>query len=171
MTLLAQIASPRAHGKPRRLAGLIAALTLIAAPAAAPAAEDKLVTGSDVDAILAVAEGFGSARRDVDNVGDPMISGRMGGQEYRVFFFDCIENKNCRTIQFWSYISGTGVSLDKVHEWNRDKRFAKAYFDADGDVVMEWDVNLWGGVSKTNLDDTFDWWKVVMPEFIEFMQE
>lgn len=163
----AEIASRRAHGKPRLLAGLVAAFALLATPAVA----DELVNATDVDGILAIAEGFGSARRDVDNAGDPMIAGRMGGQQYNVLFFDCEDNANCRTIQFWSWVPGAGVTLDRVHEWNRTKRFAKAYFDADGDVVMEWDVNLWGGVSKTNLDDTFDWWRVVMPEFIAFMQE
>ncbi|OYW60707.1 MAG: hypothetical protein B7Z10_00130 [Rhodobacterales bacterium 32-66-7] len=28
------------------------------------------------------------------------------------------------------------------------------------DLVM--DVNLWGGVSLKNLDDTFDWWRVIL---------
>jgi hypothetical protein len=26
------------------------------------------------------------------------------------------------------------------------------------------DVNLFGGVTRRNLDDTFDWWRVVLDE-------
>jgi hypothetical protein len=54
-----------------------------------------------------------------------------------------------------------------VNRWNRDYRFGKAYVDAEGDVILEWDVNLWGGVSPANLDDTFDWWRTVLSRMDE----
>ena len=38
----------------------------------------------------------------------------------------------------------------------------KVFLDDDNDVVVEFDMNLDGGVSQKNLDDTFDWWKLTL---------
>ncbi|MEX8499589.1 YbjN domain-containing protein, partial [Leptothrix ochracea] len=35
----------------------------------------------------------------------------------------------------------------------------------DGDPVLQMSVNLDHGVSRKNLEDTFDWWAKIVPEF------
>ena len=49
---------------------------------------------------------------------------------------------------------------DVPAEWAR-----KAYLDDVKDPVVEMDVNLFGGVSTRNLEDTIDWWQLVLADF------
>jgi hypothetical protein len=52
-------------------------------------------------------------------------------------------------------------------DWNREKRFGKAYLDQDGDATVEMNVNLHGGVSLANLEATIDWWRLILDEFAD----
>jgi hypothetical protein len=52
------------------------------------------------------------------------------------------EGKN---LLLWSYVQGG--SINKVNEWNKEKRFSRAYLDGDGDANVEWDIDLEGGVT------------------------
>ena len=94
-----------------------------------------------------------------------MITGRMAGIKYHVFFYRCTDGKECENIQFSAGWSGYSVSAAQLQDWNRQSLFGKAYLDDVGDPILEMAVNLNHGVSRQNLDDTFDWWKVVLQEF------
>ena len=59
------------------------------------------------------------------------------------------------------------MTLRDVNRWNQEYRFGQAYIDTDGDPVLAYFVNLNGGVAYENLDDTFDWWKVMLTSFDE----
>lgn len=122
----------------------------------------NLVTAGNPEKILEIARGFGSAEMETDSDGSPRIRARMAGTLYTVFFYGCEDGKDCTTIQFWMYTDAPPNALVVVNNWNRDRRFGKAYLDDEGDVVVEMDVNLLGGVSAKNLDDTFDWWRIVL---------
>lgn len=50
-----------------------------------------------------------------------------------------------KNLLLWSYVQGG--SLDKVNQWNKEKRFSRAYLDGDGDANVEWDIDLEGGVT------------------------
>jgi hypothetical protein len=158
MTLTHRIAAP--------ILSLVAGLGLMAtlsAPVVAQSATD-LLDGSDPAAILTIAKGYGSAMLDVDGVGDPMIEGRIDGQAYTVFFYGCEDGKGCSSIQFSTYFAGTRPEAAAVSRWNDENRFGTMYLDSDGDLAVDLDVNLFGGVTRRNLDDTFDWWRVVLDE-------
>jgi hypothetical protein len=148
--------------------GAVAALMLglmlngVAAPAGWAQSATDIIDGSDPAVILSIAQGYGSAMLDVDAVGDPMITGRMGGQAYTVFFYGCEGGQDCTSIQFTTYFAGTRPGADVVSEWNDENRFGTLYLDVDGDLAIDLDVNLFGGVTRKNLDDTFDWWRVVL---------
>lgn len=144
-------------------AALLAAV-LLTGPA--PASAQALIDGTDPDAIVEIAKGYGEAVLETDNTGDPMISGKMDRTNYVVFFYGCTDGADCSTIQFMSsYTNVDGMNSDLINAWNAEKRFGKAYLDSDGDPVIEMNVNLWAGVSPDNLNDTFDWWRVVMESF------
>lgn len=141
---------------------LVTGLTLSGpAPAQSP---NDLLDGSDPQAILGIAQGYGSATLDVDSLGDPMIEGRIGGQAYTVFFYGCEGGADCSSIQFTTYFAGVRPSATAVSDWNDENRFGTMYLDSDGDLAVDMDVNLFGGVTRRNLDDTFDWWRVVLDE-------
>jgi len=113
-----------------------------------------------------IASGYGSATLREDNVGDPMISGRIDGVPYYVFFYGCDEGgESCRSIQFRAAWDMDDFTQSSIRSWNQNKRFGKAYLDQDDDPTIEWDVNLFGGVSVRNLDDSFDWWAIVLKDF------
>jgi hypothetical protein len=126
---------------------------------------DTLVSAEDPATILDIAKGFGSAELSTDDDGDPMITGRIEGTRYAVFFYGCQDGEACENIQFSAGWSGYQVSAAQLHNWNAQTLFGKAYLDDVGDPILELAVNLKYGVSRKNLDDTFDWWKVVMKGF------
>jgi hypothetical protein len=53
--------------------------------------------------------------------------------------------KDGKNLLLWSYVQGG--SLDRVNQWNKEKRFSRAYLDGDGDANVEWDIDLEGGVT------------------------
>ncbi|PIE07594.1 MAG: YbjN domain-containing protein [Rhodobacterales bacterium] len=153
--------------KSKLLTNLVLAAGLVLPQAAL--AED-LVDATQVDVIASLAAKYGTAEVDVDNTGDPMISGEIDDTHYMVLFYGCENGNNCTTIQYYTgWINPGGIDVDTLNDWNRDRRFSKAYIDAEGDPVIEFDVNLFGGVTETNLYDTFDWWRLVMSEFDEYI--
>ena len=83
------------------------------------------------------------AKLGTDKMGDPMITSGVGGTTFQVFFYNCTNNKDCATVQFHSgYDLKTPVSLDKLNEWNRTKRFGRAFLDAENDPILQMDVDL-----------------------------
>lgn len=143
----------------------VTAAALAGPPNAKLAYAEDLVSAEDPNAILEIARGFGSAELAKDEDGDPMITGRTRGTRYAIYFYQCTDGQACENIQFSAAWSGYRVSADQLHAWNRDMLFGKAYLDEVGDPVLEMAVNLKYGVTRKNLDDTFDWWKVVLQEF------
>lgn len=143
---------------------LLAALAFAAA-FTVQAADDSIVDATNPALIKNIASGYGSATLDTDSVGDPMITGRLDGTKYGIYFYGCNDGKNCRSIQFSAGWAGTKVTLADLDEWNRTTRFGKAYLDKDGDPRLEMDVNLDGGVTRKNLDDVVDWWQVSLKGF------
>lgn len=140
----------------------------LAAPGAASA--QALIDATQVDDIARIARDYGTAEVGTDSAGDPMITGDMDGTTYVVFFYGCTNGADCTTIQFIaSWVNPGAVDAAQLHTWNREKRFGKAYLDDENDPVLEMNVNLFGGVSETNLSDTFDWWRVVLETYVEYI--
>jgi hypothetical protein len=156
----------------RTLAALavLAALGLMA-PAATRA--QQLVTADPPEQVLAIAQNYGEARMDTDSQGNPMIIGTISGIHYFGFFYGC-DGKGgagCDSLQLRaSWTVGT-VSLQHINEWNRTRRFGKAYLEDDGDVALEMEVNLDFGVTYDNLNDTFDWWRIGITEFADHLRD
>lgn len=139
--------------------------------AAAGTGAPTLIDATDPQAVLAIASRFGPATLTTDSVGDPMIDGTMDPYTYVVFFYGCKENRDCTTLMFQTRFVGSGETAEEMAEWNRTQRFASAYLDAGGSPTIEMDANLFGGVTEANLDDTFDWWRVVMQTFADKLSE
>lgn len=127
----------------------------------------EIVDGGDVEAILAIAQGFGEAEIGTDGVGDPMITGRILGMPYTVLFYGCDDNPVCTTMTFTAGFVTKDYTEADMTAWNVENRFGKAHIDEVGDPVISMSVNLFGGVTKRNLHDTFDWWRLVMTRFAE----
>ena len=128
---------------------------------------EELIDAKKPEAILNIAKGFGSAKLGKDSEGDPLITGRIKGTRYGIYFYGCnSEGEDCDDIQFNAAWSGVKVSLKAVNRWNAKKRYGKAFIDSEGDPVIQMTVNLDYGVSADNLDDTFNWWTKALEDFI-----
>lgn len=73
------------------------------------------------------------------------------------------EGKN---LLLWSYVQGG--SLDKVNQWNKEKRFSRAYLDGDGDANVEWDIDLEGGVTTGAVREGIRTFQSVVQIFKDF---
>lgn len=135
------------------------------APSRPKAAEDALVSAADPEAVREIVSGWGSANLTTTKDGSPRISGRMEGVLYTVRFFGCRRGASCQQIVFSSGFSETGADSELINAWNRDQLFGRAFLTEGGDAVIEMPVNLRFGVSKENLDDTVDLWRVTLAEF------
>ena len=61
-----------------------------------------------------------------------------------------------QTLQAYFGLSGTKANVTSVNEWNKTKRFGRAYIDGDGDPCVELDYDLEGGVTDDNVKVWFD---------------
>jgi hypothetical protein len=132
-------------------------------------AQAQTVDGSQPDEILNIARGYGSATMETQTNGDPKISGKIEGVTYQVFFMNCTNNTNCEDLNFYAGFLDNKQTLEVINAWNRDKRFGKAYLDADLDAVVEYDVNLERGVTRENLDAAFNLWTLILDQYTTYI--
>ena len=72
-------------------------------------------------------------------------------------------------VMLWSYVVGGGnVTVQKVNEWNKTKRFSRAYLDSDGDPNVEWDVDLDGGSTIGAVEEGIRTFGLVLQAFTGF---
>jgi hypothetical protein len=137
--------------------------------AAAPA--QTLVSAEDPEALIAIIRELGfQAKLEQDNVGDPVIRSSSGGVDFRVYFYECKNNKRCKSLHFSvGYDLAAGSSLDAMQEWNADKRFASAYLDDESDPFLQMDINTEGGITQKNFENSFQLWQSLKGEFEQFI--
>lgn len=122
-----------------------------------PVQAQEMIYAAEPERIAELLKGFGIARLGTHSDGEPLISGRMNGKTYEVFFFDCKAGKNCRNIQFWTYWDEP-AQLDAINAWNRQTRFGRTYLDDEDDLVLEYAVNMSHGIAERTLEDSADIW-------------
>ena len=138
-------------------AGMVLALTL-------PAPAQDLLTGADDATILAIAKTIGTAALTTQSNGDPLINGSIDGVGYQIYFRNCTAGAACEDLNFYAGFS-TSPTLDKINEWNRDKRFSRAYLDDAGDAAVEMDLDLVQGVTSGYLTSQFALWPQIVSQF------
>ena len=162
---------------PRLAAAGVVAIAALAVASTAEAQSSKksevagggsdVITGSSFDAILASLERAGfTVRMSKDSDGDPMIESTDSDDPFLVYFYECTAGKDCGYMQFregWDLKNGT--TTDVVEKWNEDRVWGRAWLDSDNDPWIDMTVNLRGGITAANLDDTASWWWSVLRDF------
>ena len=141
----------------------VAALAAFAMPAQA-----QMVRAQDPQSVASALQAAGyRATVGVDRVGDPKIDSAASGTNFQIFFYNCTANTDCATVQFHSgYKVRTPVSLERINEWNRTKRFGRAFLDKENDPILEMDVDLDdGGLSRALFIDNVEFWATILGEF------
>ncbi len=148
---------------------ILAAAALMLGGAAGAMAQE-LIDGTNVDEVANIARGFGSVTMDKSSNGDPVIEGKIEGVSYYLFFRNCADdNTQCEDLNFYAGFLDNKQTMEAINAWNRDKRFGKAYLDSDLDAVIEYDVNLEHGISRENLDSTFQVWSLILKQYADYI--
>lgn len=121
------------------------------------------VTGAELSGILA---GMGLvAELSTDPTGDPRLVFEQDGYKVLVATYGC-EGGTCSSVQLYAGFSvGRKTPLEKINDWNRGHRFGRAYLDAEGDPVIEYDLDLEGGVSKRAIEEWVRTFGLILPTF------
>lgn len=144
-----------------------AALIALATPQNQAWAQE-LLDGSTIDQIILAARDYGSAARNIQADGNPMIAGRIDGIPYTVRFRNCPDTNSCSDMNFRVGFL-LKPPLETINTWNRDKRFSKSYLDADGDAILEMDVILGGGISRINMAEVFSYWRLTLRQYTSYI--
>ncbi|AZV76600.1 YbjN domain-containing protein [Parasedimentitalea marina] len=151
---------------------IITKLAVAAAFALPSLASAENLVASDPDTLLEffVEEG-GDVERTVDNAGDPKLKVEYYGSDFVLYFYDCTDNTDCKSIQFFSgYKTEGGVRKSKVNSWNADNRFARAYISESGSARIEHDLYLGNvGIDADDFAALVAKWTKAEAEFEEFI--
>lgn len=149
------------------------ALLLMAGAAIAAPASAQLISATNPEAVAKVMRDKGFAvELTTDGEGDPMIKSDIDGDSFAVLFYNCTDNKGCKTLQFYQGFTDPDVSAERINGWNQKHRFAFAYNDEEGDPVLEMDLDLdHGGMPKVLFEDNLDTWTSLATEFGKFVRE
>lgn len=149
-------------------------LGLAAAAMAASPAQAQLVSAKNPAAIKTIIESRGWSATLVSKTGeDPYIESSRDGVPFLVLFMNCKTGRDCGTLQYYmGFNNAKGIPLDRLNQWNREKRFARAYRDTEGDPVLEMDVDLdFRGIPHRNVVESLDVWASLMDSFRAFVLE
>ncbi|MEN3748836.1 YbjN domain-containing protein [Sphingomonas sp. HF-S3] len=146
-----------------------AALAFIAGSALSLPAAAQMVRGQNPQSVLAAmkAGGYSGATLSTDKGGDPMINAETNDTKFAVFFYNCKDNKDCATVQFYTaYKAEKPIALERINEWNNSRRFGRASLDKDNDPVIRMDVDLDdGGMPQALFIDNLEFWESVVVGF------
>jgi len=102
--------------------------------------------------------------------GDPIYLFKLADFKVQIFFYGKDED-GWRSIQFHAGFKGDdSTSLKQINEWNRTKRFGRAYLDSEGDPHIEYDLDFEGGVSETVIDEGLKTFRALLIAFALFLQ-
>ena len=146
--------------------GGLAALAL-----SSPAVAADVEAQDPATVVVAMQQAGYRAQLTTDDVGDPLIRSSSGGSDFLVYFYNCTDNTDCRTIQFYAgYSEPNTATIQTMNDWNKDNRFGRVYYGDDGIARIEMDLDLDdGGMSQALFEDNLEYWALVMAKFQAFV--
>ena len=112
-----------------------------------------------------------------DEYGDPYIELQTGAalpaDFANVFFFDCDSGGACDSVlMVASYRpQRRPVYLDVINQWNVERRWVRAYIDAENYIVLDMDVSGYGGISDQALGTQVERFVGSIADFSQFIQQ
>ena len=147
----------------------MSAMLLMFAATSAQAAE---VTASPT-IVAKVMNGAGyETEMDQDSDGDPLIRSKAAGYNFVVYFYGCTNGRDCKTVQFAAgFDRGDRViSYEKINDWNKKRRFGRAFLDSVNDPIIQMDIDLEdGGMSSALFVDNLEYWDLAVSEYAKFI--
>ena len=135
--------------------------------AAAEPLRDGGVTAQEVAGVLRTMKL--PVQLTTDKEGDPLIYSNIAGQKFGVYFYQC-KGPRCGSIQFSAGFEGAElVPNEKVADWNRTKRFGRAYL-SNGTLYVEMDMDVEHGATTEALANNLERWRAVAEQFPKYFK-
>jgi hypothetical protein len=153
----------------------LAALCL-SVPAAAEDAKPcgaGLICASNPQTVMAALEKAGlKPKLSKDGEGDPMIESDESSYHFDVYFYGCVEHKNCDSLRFETLFEKASENTPELADkWNSKKRFLQASVRNDQQFAVAYDLATIGGLNAANFTDVIDWWNSQLSELATFFKE
>lgn len=82
-----------------------------------------------------------------DDQGDPQFDFRLSTYKVWLYFYGC-EEEGCTSIRLYSgFDMDDPPSVERINEWNKTKRFSTAYISNSGNVCLDDDLVVRGGIT------------------------
>ena len=116
------------------------------ASTAAPRAAPGKVSVADPPSLVAALQKAGYKAKLTQDEGKPEIESSAAGATFYLYFQNCESKDGCEDIMVQAAydMDKDGVPLEKINDFNRDNRWARAYLDKDRDPVIESDLMFVG---------------------------
>ena len=126
-------------------------------------AETKLSDGFSDDELIDIFtnEGYGA----VTKLQDSYLRIKVDGLSYVLI------NHSDGDLQAYYGISTSGITYERINEWNRTKRLSRAYLDSDNDPILEADLLANGGLTTENVTEFFRIFMLSVDSFRSFIRE
>ncbi len=158
----------------RRLAIISAILVLawgLAVPAAARVSLDTVYNSISLEEMQQLMAQFGyTFETSTIGQGDPVISFRQDGYKVGLFFYHKVGDRYSAIQLSAGFSLTTPPSLGSINQWNRAKRYARAYLDQQGDPRVELDLDLEGGATAGAIKELLRTNRVVLTQFVRHIQ-
>lgn len=139
---------------------VIIAVALLAAPAVTPrVAAQEVMREVSTDQLRKLLESMGY---EVEQPKEEVLQFAIEGHTAVI-----INNKT--NIQLYSYFKKKKMDLKKINEWNATKRYSRVYIDRDGDAVIDWDIDLEGGITAGALKESIKTYRIGVMTFVRFL--
>lgn len=104
------------------------------------------VSVADPPSLVAALQKAGYKAKLTQDEGKPEIESSAAGATFYLYFQNCESKEGCEDIMVQSAydMDKDGVALEKINDFNRDNRWARAYLDKDRDPVIESDLMFVG---------------------------
>ncbi|WP_411342162.1 YbjN domain-containing protein [Sphingopyxis sp. J-6] len=151
----------------------LSALALSAALfAAVPAGAQTIL--ADPASITAALKGRSMpVTQEKDDENNPVLQTQFGdGAKFTIYFYGCTDGLKCSSLQFHTLYSGSNATVDKMNQFNLDRRYGRGVIESNGDAGLRMDFNFAaGGMSKALFLDNVDLWDELMSVFSESIYE
>lgn len=136
-----------------------------------PAQAQLLVDATNPDAVAEVLRemGYRALVEQHSSTGNPVIRTAAEGVNYSIYFYGCVEMKDCRSIQYFVSLKLTSPpGQAKINEWNANRTIGQAYSFDESSVALKQFYPMAGGVSREALQAGSSLWIRAMGEYLTF---
>lgn len=148
------------------------AFAIAIATVAAASAEPEPIVRVDNPAMVALAlraEGY-RARLTSSDGGLPRIDSGTGGTKFSIRFYFCDDDAGCGGMLFTaSFDLDTGIGLEEMNAWNRDRLIGRGFTDDECDPVIDWFVPVSEQMTERDFFLMIEDWGLALADFRAFI--